>query len=96
MEDVETFTYFGSGVGTTLGTEKDIKARIGKARGFFVLLNKILKDMSISLNTKFIIVNFNVKYVLYYWCKTTLSCIKKLQTFVNGCLRNILRIMWTG
>ena len=52
------------------------------------MLNKIWKDRTIS----------NVKSVLYYGCetwKTTVSCIKKPQTFVNGCLRKILRIPWT-
>ena len=98
LEEVDTFTYLGSGVGTTGGTEEDIKARIGKARGAFVMLNKIWKDRTISLNTKLRIFNSNVKSVLYYGCetwKTTVSCIKKLQTFVNGCLRKILRIPWT-
>ena len=36
--------------------------------------------------------------MLYYGCetwKTTGIFIKKLQTFVNGCLRKILRIPWT-
>ena len=51
LEEVDTFTYLGSGVGTTEGTEEDIKARIGKARGAFVMLNKIWKDRAISLNT---------------------------------------------
>ena len=79
LEEVDTFTYLGSGVGTTGGTEEDIKARIGKARGAFVMLNKIWKDRTISLNTKLRIFNSNVKSVLYYGCetwKTTMSCIK--------------------
>ena len=62
------------------------------------MLNKIWKDRTISLNTKLRIFNSNVKSVLYYGCetwKTTVSCIKKLQTFVNGCLWKILRIPWT-
>ena len=29
LEEVDTFTYLGSGVDTTGGTEEDIKARIG-------------------------------------------------------------------
>jgi len=55
LEEVDTFAYLRSGVDTTGGTEGDIKARIGKARGAFVMLNKILKDRTISINTKFII-----------------------------------------
>ena len=45
MEEVDTFTYLGSGVGMTGGTEEDIKPRIGKA---FVMLNKICKNRTIS------------------------------------------------
>ena len=29
LDEVDTFTYLGSGVDTTGGTEEDIKARIG-------------------------------------------------------------------
>ena len=80
MEEVRHF-HLGSG-----GIEKDIKSRIVKARGIFVTLNKIWKDKTISQNTKFRIFNSNVKFVLYNGCetwKTIVSCIKKLQTFVN-------------
>ena len=41
MNEVDTFTYLRSGVGTTVGTEKDLKASIGKARGAFVMLNNL-------------------------------------------------------
>ena len=54
---IETFSYLGSGVGTTGGTEVGIKASIGKARGDFVMLNKIWKDRTISLKTKLRIFN---------------------------------------
>ena len=98
MDEVDTFTDLGSGVGTTGGTKEDIKGRISKAKGAFVMLNKIWKDRTIPLNTKLRIFNSDVKSVLYYECetwKTTMSCIKKLQTFVNGWLQKILRIPWT-
>ena len=36
VEDVAQFTYLGSVVSRTGGTEEDIKARIGKARHSFV------------------------------------------------------------
>ena len=51
LEQVDIFTYLVSGVDPTGGTEEDIKARIGKARGSFVLLYKIWKDRNISLRT---------------------------------------------
>ena len=97
LDDVDTFTYLGSGATTTGRTEENIKPRIGKARGAFVMLNKILKDRTISLNTKIRMFNCNVKSVLYYDCmtwKTTVSCIKNLQTFVKVCLRKFLRMPW--
>ena len=41
-------------MGAARGTEGDIKARIGKARGAFVMLNKIWKDRTrtIALNIR--------------------------------------------
>ena len=95
LEEVENFTYLGSLVDPTGGTEEDIKARIGKARGSFVLLYKIWKDRKISMRTKLRIFNTNVNLVLYYGCetwKTTVTCVKKPRTFINGCLWKILRI----
>ena len=41
--EVDTFTYLGSGMGKTGGTEEDIKARIGKASGEFMMINIIWK-----------------------------------------------------
>ena len=41
IEDVKQFTYLGSQVNTTGGTENDIKVRISKARIVFKLLKKM-------------------------------------------------------
>ena len=41
IEDVTSFTYLGSIVDTTGGTDQDIKIRIGKARTAYILLRKI-------------------------------------------------------
>ena len=97
LEEVTSFTYLGSIVDTTGGTEADIKARIGKARTAFIQLQKVWKANKLSLKTKLRLFNSNVKSVLLYGCetwKTTDSTLKKLQTFVNGCLRRILKIRW--
>ena len=63
------------------------------------MLNTIWKDRNILLNTKLRIFNSNVKSVFIFgfgtWIKTA-SCIKRLQTLVNGCLRKILRIPLHG
>jgi ribosomal protein L31E len=97
LEEVESFTYLGSVVDKTGGTDADVKTRIGKARTAFVMLGKIWKTNNISTATKIRIFNSNVKSVLLYgaetW-KTTKTMLKKIQAFVNRCLRRILHIWW--
>ena len=97
LDEVETFTYLGSIVNQQGGTVADVKARISKARTAFNQLSKIWKASNISLRTKLRLFNSNVKSVLLYGCetwKTTQTIIKRLQTFINRCLRNILKIKW--
>ena len=54
-------------------------------------------DYGLTLQTKIRIFNSNVKPVLIYgsetW-RTTVATTKKVQTFINSCLRGILRIRW--
>ena len=98
LEEVDSFVYLGSVIDRKGGTEADIKSRIGKARTAFIALNKIWKDRKISLRTKLRLFNSNVKSVLLYGSETwtaTQTCIRRLQTFTNWCLRRILRIRWT-
>ena len=98
LEEVDSFIYLGSVIDRKGGTEADIKSRIGKARTAFLALNKIWKDRKLSMRTKLRLFNSNVKSVLLYGSETwaaTQTCIKRLQTFINGCLRRILRIRWT-
>ena len=97
LEFVDMFCYLRSVVDSTGGTEADIKARIGKARTVFAQLKKIWKSSIISRKTKMRLFNALVMTVLLYGCqtwKTTKGTIKKLQTFVNKCLRTILKIRW--
>ena len=47
LEEVESFTYLGSIVNKTGGTEEDIKARTNKARYVFVTLKPIWKSTRI-------------------------------------------------
>ena len=97
LEEVETFTYLGSIVDRQGGTDADIKARIGKARTAFIQLQNIWKSKAMSIRTKIRLFNSNVKSVLLYgaetW-RTTKTIIKKVQTFINSCLRRILQIRW--
>ena len=97
LKDVEKFTYLGSVITTTGGTDEDINTKIGKARFSFNSLKPVFRSTAISLRNKLRIYNTNVKSVLLYgsetW-KTTSTTLKKLQTFTNRCLRNILGIRW--
>ena len=97
LEEVDSFTYLGSIIDVQGGTDADIRTRIGKARAAFKQLNKVWSCNNLSLQTKVRIFNTTVKPVLLYgaetW-RTTAAGTKKLQTFINTCLRTILRIRW--
>ena len=84
VTDVDGFVYLGSKISQTGDTDEDIKARLKKAN-------------SISTKTKLRIFNSNVKSVLLYrseiW-KAIYTNTTKIQTFVNGCLRQILHLRW--
>ena len=94
---VTSFTYFGSIVDTTGGTDQDIKIRIGKARTAYVLLRKILKTRELLRPTKIRPFNSNVKAMLLYgtetW-RTNVSSDKRVQSFINKCELRFLSIWW--
>ena len=96
-EDVKEFVYLGSKISQTGGTDEDITARIRKARQSFAMLRPFWKFTAISTRTKLRIFSSNVKFVLMYgsetWRVTSISS-KKTQTFINKCLRQILRLKW--
>ena len=97
IEDVTTFTYLGSKVNEYGGTEEDVKTRISKARVAFSMLKKVWRAKEISLKTKMRIFNSNVKSVLLYGSETwslTVANEARIQSFVNRCLRYILRVWW--
>ena len=95
VEDVSSFTYLGSIVNTNGGTDEDVKARIGKVRTAFNTLHKIWKSRDKTTSTKLRIFNTNVKTVLLYGSETwRISNTTQVQTFINKCLRRILRIRW--
>ena len=41
IEEVESFVYLGSVIDQQGGTDRDVTARVGKARGAFVMLKKV-------------------------------------------------------
>ena len=97
LTEVTSFTYLGSIVSTTGGADEDIKARINKARHAFVTLRPIWKSSTLSRENKLRIFNSNVKSILLYGSETwrvTDNLSKKIQTFINKCLRQILNIRW--
>ena len=97
LEEVEEFTYLGSIVDGRGGTDSDVKTRIGKARTAFRQLRNIWNTREISTRTKLRIFRSNVKSVLLYGCETwrmNKTTTRKIQVFINGCLRQILGIHW--
>ena len=97
IKEVESFVYLGSIIDEKGGTDRDVSARIGKARGAFVMLKKIWSSKKIGMSTKLRIFRTNVKSVLLYGCETwraTKSITSKVQTFINTCLRRIYKIRW--
>ncbi|CAH8678058.1 unnamed protein product [Schistosoma haematobium] len=97
LEDLESSTYLGSIIDEQGGSDADVKARIGKARVAFLQLKNIWNSKQLSTNIKVRIFNTNVKAILLYgaetW-RTTTTTIKKVQVFINSCLRKILNIHW--
>lgn len=97
LEEVDDFEYLGSKVAVDGGAIADIKNRIRKARAAFAVLSNIWRSNNLHLKTKLLIFNSCVKTVLLYGCETwlvTALTTHMLQTFVNRCLRSIVRIWW--
>jgi len=97
IQRVDNFTYLGSMVSVTGGTEEDIIAPIRKAQQAFACLRAVWKATSLSLKTKIRIFNSNVKSVLLYGSESwrlTNTLLPKVQTFVNKRLHQILSIFW--
>ena len=94
---VDCFSYLGSAIDRQGGTDRDVTARFGKARAAFVMLKNIWVSKKISTRTKLRIFISNVKSVLLYgsesWRKIK-TMLRKIQTFINPCLRRIYDIRW--
>ena len=97
IERVEHFQYLGSIIDENGGAIKDVETRIRKARGAYTILGKIWQASNYTVNTKLHIFKSCVVSVLLYGCETWLVSEvirRKLQVFINRCLRRILRIFW--
>ena len=89
IDEVEDFAYLGSNITKDGGSDRDIVARIGKARTDFA--TEACREIKLR------IFNTNVKSVLLYGSETwraTKETSRKLQSFVNRCLRSILGNRW--
>ena len=98
LEQVTAFTYLGSLITTTGGTEEDVEARCRKAQAAFSILRPIWRSKFISVQTKIRIFDSNVTSVLLYGSETwrlTKKIIAQLQTFTNRRLRCILGMWWS-
>jgi hypothetical protein len=94
---VHDFTHLGSNVSEDGGSRKDVETRIQKARGAFTRLRKIWMSHYLNEDNKVKLLNVNVKSVILYGCYTLLvtsEIQRKLQSFVNRCLRYIIKIWW--
>jgi len=96
LEEVQSFTYQGSGIDQQGGTDVAIKSRTGKAKAAYIQLKNIWSSRDLTLTTKNHLFNSNVKSVLLYgaesWRMTNMTN-RKVQTFINSCcLRQILQI----
>ena len=97
LEEVESFRYLGSIVDTQGGTEADVKTRIRKARAAFHILRNVWNSRVIGKTTKIRLFNTNVSLCLLYGAETwrlNKSTLKRIQTFVNQCLRRIFGVQW--
>ena len=97
LDEVDLFIYLGSIVDKLGGTDADIKARKGKARSAFKRMKNVWSSAMLSTRIKVRIFNSTIKPVLLYGSETwrmNSTPINKVQTFVNSCLRKILRIHW--
>ncbi|KAK3084362.1 hypothetical protein FSP39_012217 [Pinctada imbricata] len=97
IPDVETFIYLGGVVTSKGGCDEDISNRLCKAKTQFRRLRKIWSSSCFSVQTKIKLFNSLAMSVLTYgsetW-KTTERDKKKLDTFQNRCLRQLLRVRW--
>ena len=96
LEDVEKFIYLGATVCKQRGGDEDIKARLGKAKGAFVKLNRVWNSSSVSRKTKIRLYKTLVKSVLMYGCETwkvNEGDATKIDVFQKQCLRRIMKIM---
>ena len=66
IEEVAQFTFLGSIVSKTEGTDENVKARINKAREAFAILRPVCGSKNLSCSVKLRLFNSNAKLVLLH------------------------------
>ena len=95
IEEDGSFVHLGSVVSENGRTEEAVASRIKKVNGIFVQLYPVWRNLNISKEVKIRIFNTNIKSVLLYACgtwKTANQITRRLQIFVNKCLRRIVKL----
>ncbi|XP_068619928.1 uncharacterized protein [Battus philenor] len=86
VERVHTFSYLGSVISKSGGTEEDTASRISKGKAAFARLRSVWQSWKLTRRVKLKIFRSNVKTVLLYGCETwkvTKDITRQLQVFVN-------------
>jgi hypothetical protein len=89
VEEVKSFTYFGSVDAIDGGTLEGVHSHIKKANGALVQFYPIWKNKNILIRTNILLFNTDVKSVLLHMCekwKRNRLMRKSLQVFINQCL----------
>lgn len=97
IEEFGEFCYLGSVVTVKGGCRRDIDRRIGQAQKTFNMLRKVWSSSAFTRKTKLRLFKTNVKSVLLYGAETwndSKQNMKKLQRFINKCLRIICGFFW--
>jgi hypothetical protein len=83
IEEVDKFTYLGSMMTSTGGTEDEVKARIQKANTAFIQLYPVWRAREISIETKLKTFNSNIKSILLFTCETCKSTKKDFKRLTD-------------
>ena len=97
LKQVQSFCYLGSIITEEGRCEKEIRCRIGMAKGKF-LENRILLTNSISTDTKISLIKALIWSVALYaseaWTMNKID-IKRIESFEMWCWRKMLKVKWT-
>ena len=97
IKEVDKFTYLGGLVTKWGGADEDMLSRIGKARYVYHNLKNVWNSSQYRRSTKIKIFETNVLSVLLYGCETwkmNRYNEKRIDIFVQKCLRRILKIYY--